>query len=71
LFESDASATEPVNNSLLAELFPPFFGGLGADETLRWVYSAAFKAMPWATAPAAFQRADASWRRMIVTQPPT
>ncbi|KAJ7804114.1 hypothetical protein B0H14DRAFT_3486605 [Mycena olivaceomarginata] len=42
-----------------------------APLALRWVYSAAFKAMPRATAPAAFQRADASWRRMLVIQPPT
>ncbi|KAJ7731680.1 hypothetical protein DFH07DRAFT_847094 [Mycena maculata] len=26
--------------------------------------------MPWARAATAFKRADASWRRMLVTQPP-
>ncbi|KAJ7337011.1 hypothetical protein DFH08DRAFT_675205, partial [Mycena albidolilacea] len=64
-FELDASATEPINNPLLEELFPSFFEGRGSDETPRW------EAMPWATASAAFQRADTSWRRMLVTQPPT
>jgi hypothetical protein len=70
-FEPDATVTEPVENPLLAELFPPFFDGLGADEAPQWAYPSAFKAMPWASAPAAFQRADASWRRMLVTQPLT
>ncbi|KAJ7688207.1 hypothetical protein B0H14DRAFT_3533436 [Mycena olivaceomarginata] len=27
-------------------------------------------AMPWARSPEAFKRAEASWRRMLVTQPP-
>jgi hypothetical protein len=60
--------TEPVENPLLAALFPPFFVGPGPDAYPST--ASAFKAMPWATAPVAFQRADASWHRMPVTQPP-
>ncbi|KAJ7855633.1 hypothetical protein B0H14DRAFT_3448940 [Mycena olivaceomarginata] len=61
-FEPDASVTEPVENPLLAALFPPFFVGPGPDAYPST--ASAFKAMPWATAPVAFQRADASWHRM-------
>ncbi|KAJ7899789.1 hypothetical protein B0H13DRAFT_2196040, partial [Mycena leptocephala] len=71
-FEPDptASASHPIKNPLLVELFQPFF----APSTARqypWPGTAtSILAMPWAQAPEAFKRADASWRRMLVTQPP-
>jgi hypothetical protein len=68
-FEADptASASHAVQNPLLAELFQPFF----APTPLTWPGTASsILAMPWAQAPDAFKRADASWRRMLVTQPP-
>ncbi|KAJ6488962.1 hypothetical protein C8R45DRAFT_993280 [Mycena sanguinolenta] len=70
-FEADptASASHPVKNPLLVELFPPFF----ASNTSKhpWPGTAdSILAMPWCQAPEAFKRADASWRRMLVTQPP-
>ncbi|KAJ7864240.1 hypothetical protein B0H14DRAFT_2505078 [Mycena olivaceomarginata] len=42
------------------------------DCQLSWPgQSPALLAMPWARVPESFKRADASWRRMLVTQPPT
>ncbi|KAF7345302.1 putative MFS transporter [Mycena sanguinolenta] len=72
-FEPDPASTELVQNPLLVELFAPFFSPPGDDpDAWSWPGSvAAFEAMPWATRSAAFCRADASWRRMLVTQPPT
>ncbi|KAJ7108396.1 hypothetical protein C8R43DRAFT_1044225 [Mycena crocata] len=64
----------PVQNPLLVELFPAFFAPYQKE---RWHSSTCWPSnassisrMPWATAPDAFRRADASWRRMLVTQPP-
>ncbi|KAJ7899782.1 hypothetical protein B0H13DRAFT_2196034, partial [Mycena leptocephala] len=71
-FEPDpkASASHPIKNPLLVELFQPFFAPNAARE-FPWPGSAtAILAMPWAQALEAFKRADASWRRMLVTQPP-
>ncbi|KAJ7034234.1 hypothetical protein C8F04DRAFT_1102705 [Mycena alexandri] len=71
-FEADptASASQPVKNPLLVELFPPFFAP-NTEETYPWPGTAtSILAMPWAQAPEAFKRADASWRRMLVMQPP-
>ncbi|KAJ7899792.1 hypothetical protein B0H13DRAFT_1718063 [Mycena leptocephala] len=71
-FEADptASASHPIKNPLLVELFEPFFAP-NAARKFPWPGSAAsIVAMPWAQAPEAFKRADASWRRMLVTQPP-
>ncbi|KAJ6505377.1 hypothetical protein C8R45DRAFT_1209146 [Mycena sanguinolenta] len=66
LFLLPDPSSEPVQNPLLAKLFPPFFpkrrNQHGTSKTIS--------ALPWAKAPDAFQRADASWRRMLVTQPP-
>jgi hypothetical protein len=67
-FEADptASASHAVQNPLLAKLFQPFFA-----PTPAWPGTASsILAMPWAQAPEAFKRADAVWRRMLVTQPP-
>ncbi|KAJ7683500.1 hypothetical protein B0H14DRAFT_2488176 [Mycena olivaceomarginata] len=72
-FEADPT-TEPVQNPLLAELFPPFFApdvDEGTYSFRSWPgHTTSFMAMPWAKAPEAFNRAGASWRRMLVTQPP-
>ncbi|KAF8144048.1 hypothetical protein K438DRAFT_1874613 [Mycena galopus ATCC 62051] len=70
-FEADptASAAHSVKNPLLVELFQPFF----AFDAKKYPWpssAAAILAMPWAQAPEAFKRADASWRRMLVMQPP-
>ncbi|KAF8183276.1 hypothetical protein K438DRAFT_1839201 [Mycena galopus ATCC 62051] len=61
-------AFERRQNALLAEFFPAFF----APESSRWSWpdAKALQLMPWRKAPAAFRRAEASWRRMLVTQPP-
>ncbi|KAF7342591.1 putative f-box domain protein [Mycena sanguinolenta] len=58
------SSSAPVKNPLLVELFPPFF--IDVD----YVTAVTIMAMPWARAPAAFKRKEASWRHMLVTQPP-
>ncbi|KAF8164468.1 hypothetical protein K438DRAFT_1857806 [Mycena galopus ATCC 62051] len=54
------------------ETFPPFFAVSPPNQN-RWLWPGkpeAIKAMPWSRAPEAFKRANASWRRMLVTQPP-
>ncbi|KAK7044353.1 hypothetical protein R3P38DRAFT_3176615 [Favolaschia claudopus] len=71
-FESDPSAdpSDPTQNPLLTEIFSPFFSHLD-NKYARWPGSHfSIKAMPWAKNPDAFKRAGASWRRMLVTQPP-
>ncbi|KAJ7747137.1 hypothetical protein DFH07DRAFT_831247 [Mycena maculata] len=71
LFFQPDPQSEPVQNPLLVELFPPFFAPEGQN---RWAWpgqASAIMSMPWSKAPDAFRRADASWRRMLVTQPPT
>ncbi|KAJ6517241.1 hypothetical protein C8R47DRAFT_1254655 [Mycena vitilis] len=66
-FQPDlAFAAHPIQNPLLVELFPPFF----TPKHWLWPDTKAFTAMPWAKAPDAFRRAEASWRRMLVRQPP-
>jgi hypothetical protein len=68
-FEPDPSATVPTQNPLLVEIFSPFFAQ--ANEESSWPGSVStIQAMQWAKNPNAFKRADASWRRMLVTQPP-
>ncbi|KAJ7125345.1 hypothetical protein C8R44DRAFT_137047 [Mycena epipterygia] len=63
LFFQPDPQSEPTQNPLLAELFPPFF----APEPQQ---ASSIMSMPWSKAPDAFKREDASWRRMLVTQPP-
>ncbi|KAJ7073457.1 hypothetical protein B0H15DRAFT_61204 [Mycena belliarum] len=63
------SVAAPVRNPLLAELFPPFFTTPGPNRW-SWPDAHALMAMPCASALAAFRRPDASWRRMLVAQPP-
>ncbi|KAJ6489911.1 hypothetical protein C8R45DRAFT_1213320 [Mycena sanguinolenta] len=70
-FEPDPASTELVQNPLLVELFAPFFS-LGGNDPWCWSGTKqALEAMPRASRPGAFRRADASWRRMLVTQPST
>ncbi|KAK7048458.1 putative MFS transporter [Favolaschia claudopus] len=69
-FESDplAPLSTRVQNQLLAESFAPFF----TSGPLEWPYYAkSIMEMPWFKAPDAFRRREASWRRMLVTQPLT
>ncbi|KAJ6538530.1 hypothetical protein DFH09DRAFT_1177151 [Mycena vulgaris] len=68
-FQPDPSA-EPVQNPLLVEMFPPFFA---LEVTSRWSWpgeASSIMSMPWSKAPDAFKREEASWRRMLVMQPP-
>ncbi|KAJ6508681.1 hypothetical protein C8R45DRAFT_449819 [Mycena sanguinolenta] len=68
-FEPDplASSSKRVQNPLLAETFPPF----AFCEGKLWLGSLdAIEATPWSKAPDAFKREEASWRRMLVSQPP-
>ncbi|KAJ7093266.1 hypothetical protein B0H15DRAFT_831848 [Mycena belliarum] len=65
---SDAAAA-PVHNPLLAELFPPFFAPRPPTR-FDWPPARALTALPAAAAPAAFAHPAASWRRMLVAQPP-
>ncbi|KAJ7321363.1 hypothetical protein DFH08DRAFT_384403 [Mycena albidolilacea] len=69
LFFQPNPASEYVQNPLLAEVFLPFFGRRSRD-LWSWPNTKAIKSMPWSKAPEAFRRPEASWRRMLVTQPP-
>ncbi|KAJ7808517.1 hypothetical protein B0H14DRAFT_3152041 [Mycena olivaceomarginata] len=75
-FETDPSASKRVRNPLLRKLFPPFFARPPPANSQRsqsavWPGNAdAIIAMPWSKAPDAFKCAEASWRRMLVAQPP-
>ncbi|RYP62030.1 hypothetical protein DL771_009900 [Monosporascus sp. 5C6A] len=64
----EAADGAPLRNALLTELFPPFFG----DSNKRRSVIDAFKELAMAREErlAAFKREDASWRRMLVQQPP-
>ncbi|KAJ6464467.1 hypothetical protein C8R45DRAFT_500297 [Mycena sanguinolenta] len=73
-FESDLAyppGAERVRNPLLMEMFAPFFAEISEDTYHRnWTYAKKLQSMPWAKSPAAFNRPEASWRRMLVAQPP-
>ncbi|KAK7038336.1 putative f-box domain protein [Favolaschia claudopus] len=72
-FEPDNLSLPRIKNPLLAELFPPFFGSLIDHTASRWSWPGSAKtimAMPCSLAPEAFKRKEASWRRMLVSQPP-
>ncbi|KAF7353307.1 putative f-box domain protein [Mycena sanguinolenta] len=69
-FEPDPSyRAERVRNPLLMEMFAPFYSAVSTE---RWTWPTAkdIKWMPWSKAPHAFNRPEASWRRMLVAQPP-
>ncbi|KAJ7607083.1 hypothetical protein DFH06DRAFT_1250145 [Mycena polygramma] len=72
-FQPDpTSISEPVQNPLLVAKFPPPFFAQKSGDQSRWSWPSAnsIKKLPWAAAPEAFRRRDASWRRMLVRQPP-
>ncbi|KAJ6574456.1 hypothetical protein B0H19DRAFT_603891 [Mycena capillaripes] len=75
-FDADPSASKRVRNPLLRKLFPPFFARPPPANSQRsnsraWPGNAeAITTMPWSKAPDTFDRTEASWRRMLVTQPP-
>ncbi|KAK7038325.1 putative f-box domain protein [Favolaschia claudopus] len=72
-FEPDNSTSPSIRNPLLEELFPPFFATLEDSSASNWFWPGSAKrimAMPWSHAPQAFKRKEASWRRMLVVQPP-
>ncbi|KAJ7256140.1 hypothetical protein B0H12DRAFT_517679 [Mycena haematopus] len=68
-FQPDTRLSSRVENPLLVDLFPPFFASSGPHRW-SWPNSKSLESMPWARAPDAFKRPEASWRRMLVTQPP-
>ncbi|KAJ7757999.1 hypothetical protein B0H16DRAFT_1536461, partial [Mycena metata] len=69
-FQSYSSDSPPMQNPLLMELFPPFFAPEGPHGPWFWPGDTeSITKMPWASAPEAFRRPDASWRRMLVVQP--
>jgi hypothetical protein len=68
LFFQPDPTSAPIQNPLLVEMFPPFFAPAGHN---RWSCDASsIMTMPWSGTPGAFKRKEASWRRMLVTQPP-
>ncbi|KAE9407533.1 hypothetical protein BT96DRAFT_971236 [Gymnopus androsaceus JB14] len=58
------TANEQMQNPLLAELFEPWFDGNGAHDRRK------FMKMPLASTRDVFLREDATWRQMLVAQPP-
>ncbi|KAJ7744770.1 hypothetical protein DFH07DRAFT_834278 [Mycena maculata] len=72
LFFRPDPLSQPTKNPLLVEMFSPFFVAPTKGESPRgWpVKPADIKAMPWSKAPEVFKHPDASWRRMLVAQPP-
>ncbi|KAJ7696980.1 hypothetical protein B0H17DRAFT_881974, partial [Mycena rosella] len=69
-FQPDPLSNAVQKNPLLVEIFPPFFAPEGRN---RWSWpgeASTIMSMPWSKAPDAFKRKEASWRRMLVTQPP-
>ncbi|KAK7048522.1 hypothetical protein R3P38DRAFT_1868605 [Favolaschia claudopus] len=67
-FRPDPSVATHVPNPLLSEMFPPFFD---RRNEMDWDNSIdVIMGMPWSKAPDAFRRKEASWRRMLVSQPP-
>ncbi|KAF7360675.1 F-box domain protein [Mycena venus] len=69
-FQPDPSASAPIQNPLLVELFPPFCEIFYPSQCSRTCTASSITTMPWSKASEAFRRVDASWRRMLVTQPP-
>ncbi|KAJ6506837.1 hypothetical protein C8R45DRAFT_1090511 [Mycena sanguinolenta] len=63
---SSSSDSEHIQNPLLAAAFPPFFA-CSMPYRARTLMD---QELPWGKASDAFKRAEASWRRMLLTQPP-
>ncbi|KAJ7648804.1 hypothetical protein DFH06DRAFT_1095597 [Mycena polygramma] len=69
--DTSAASADTIQNPILAEFFQPFFAPAMDGDRPRWPNTVAeIRAMPWSKAPDAFRRRDASWRRMLVRQPP-
>ncbi|KAF8181147.1 hypothetical protein K438DRAFT_1415641, partial [Mycena galopus ATCC 62051] len=62
--------SEPIQNPLLAQIFPPFFIHGGQSRSSWPGHASSIMSMSWSKAPDAFKRKEASWRRMLVMQPP-
>ncbi|KAJ7834803.1 hypothetical protein B0H14DRAFT_2319035, partial [Mycena olivaceomarginata] len=59
LFFQPDPLSPPMQNPMLAEIFPPFFTP-GPPNEIIWKWPA----------PDVFKREDASWQRMLIKQPP-
>ncbi|KAK6971715.1 putative f-box domain protein [Favolaschia claudopus] len=69
-FEPDPSASERTFNPLLVELFPPFFTEYEKNR-FSWPTANTIQSLPESgNMFEAFRRPEASWRRMLVSQPP-
>ncbi|KAJ7916295.1 hypothetical protein B0H13DRAFT_1998200 [Mycena leptocephala] len=68
-FQPDPPGSERIQNPLLLEIFPPFFAP-APPSRWDWPNAKSVMSMPWSKASDAFKRPEASWRRMLVTQPP-
>jgi hypothetical protein len=74
-----AAAQEPIErddvefNPFLQRAFPPWFSDMGSASTILRLWGIReFRALDWNRSEArtnAYSRADASWRRMLVSQP--
>ncbi|KAJ6506835.1 hypothetical protein C8R45DRAFT_797092, partial [Mycena sanguinolenta] len=62
-----SSDSEHIQNPLLAATFPSFFAARSMRCRVRTLMD---QELPWGKASDAFKRAEASWRRMLLTQPP-
>ncbi|KAF8197251.1 hypothetical protein K438DRAFT_1967489 [Mycena galopus ATCC 62051] len=60
-FQPDPTSTTRIPNPLLVEMFPPFFAVAEDPNRWSWHDADAFMSMPWAKAPDAFKRPEASW----------
>ncbi|KAL2072039.1 hypothetical protein VTL71DRAFT_11382 [Oculimacula yallundae] len=70
LFFASSSPTEPVFNPMLTEAFPPWFK---PPNTTSYLPEQSFDGLDWASSSAkrdAYSRKEASWRKMLVVQPP-
>jgi hypothetical protein len=68
-FEPDPSS-EHTQNPLLVEVFSIFFKKPQGQNRWYWPDYEAINSLPWSKTPEAFKRPEASWRRMLVAQPP-
>lgn len=65
--------TECIANPILVELFSPWFKGFKRDIPPTSIERDDFRSLDWNSSGAkreAYRRKDASWRRMLVVQPP-
>lgn len=65
--------TESIANPILLELFPPWFRSFERDVPYTSIQRKDFRNLDWNSSKAkreAYRRKDASWRRMLVVQPP-